>query len=246
MAGRPLDRVREIALALPEVGERLSHGEPCFFIRDDVPLCYVHANHRGNGRVELWCPAPPGVQDEMVTAEPARFFRPPASTTGTFSDWLGVYLDTSGPDYVDWDEIAAVIGDAYRTVAPARLLEQLSTQPDHSDVELPTSQTGRYRFRSELRAHTGESAWYFVTLPTHISHEIRELTAAARRGFGSVRVVVTVGATTWSTSVFPDTGTRSYVLPVKKQVRVSERIGDGDMIDVSVELEGATLRKSDP
>src|SRR6266446_10812407 len=106
MGKRELDRVRQIALALPEVNERLSHGEPCFFVRDKQPLCYYHDNHNGDGRISLWCPAPRGVQDELVSAEPRRFFRPPVSARGTFAEWLGVYLDTEGEDAVDWEEIA--------------------------------------------------------------------------------------------------------------------------------------------
>ena len=52
---RPLDRVRRVALALPGVNERTSHGEPCFFVRDNRPLCYFHENH--NGMVESRCGA---------------------------------------------------------------------------------------------------------------------------------------------------------------------------------------------
>jgi hypothetical protein len=71
----PLDRVRRIALALPGVNERTSHGEPCFFVRDKRPLCYFHDNHNGDGRISLWCPVPDGGQEEMVSAEPERFLR---------------------------------------------------------------------------------------------------------------------------------------------------------------------------
>ncbi len=118
----PLDRVRRIALALPEVSERTSHGEPCFFVRDRRPLCYFHDNHNGDGRISLWCPAPPGVQDEMVSAEPARFFAPPTSASGVFSGWLDVYLDNPPLDRPGWNEIAAIFEDAYRQVAPKTLI----------------------------------------------------------------------------------------------------------------------------
>ena len=123
---RELDRLRKIALALPEVHERTSHGEPCFFVRDRRPLCYFHDNHNGDGRVSLWCPSPPGVQAEMVTTEPVRFFAPPTSAGGVFAGWLGVYLDTS--DRVDWVEVAAIVEDAYRQVAPKTLVAELDTR----------------------------------------------------------------------------------------------------------------------
>ncbi len=124
---RALERVRRIALALPDVNERLSHGEPCFFVRDRRPIGYFHDDHNGDGRITLWCPTPPGVQDELVTAEPRRFFRLVPSASGTFADWLGMYLDTTGADKVDWNEVAAIVEDAYRNVAPASLVKELET-----------------------------------------------------------------------------------------------------------------------
>ena len=128
MGERELARVRRMAVALPEVNERLSHGEPCFFIRDKRPLCYYHDNHNGDGRISLWCPAPPGAQEELVSAEPERFFKPPMSARGTFSDWLGVFLDTSGENKVDWNEVAAILEDAYRNVAPKELVAELDNR----------------------------------------------------------------------------------------------------------------------
>lgn len=125
MGAHELGRLRKIALALPEVNERLSHGEPCFFVRDKRPLCYFHDNHHGDGRISLWCPAPPGVPEELVAAEPERFFMPPTSATGVFSGWLGTFLDTSGVNRVDWAEVAAIVEDAYRMVAPKQLIAEL-------------------------------------------------------------------------------------------------------------------------
>ena len=125
MGTREFERVRKIALALPEVNERFSHSAPCFFIQDRQPLCYYHDNHRGDGRISLWCPAPPGVPEELASAEPERFFEPPTSATGVFSRWLGLYLDTSGAKKVAWNEVAAIVEDAYREVAPKKLVAEL-------------------------------------------------------------------------------------------------------------------------
>lgn len=71
----------------------------------------------------------------------------------------------------------------------------------------------------------GDSAWHFVTLPHDVSDEIR--TRAEPVGFGSVRVTASVGDTTWQTSVFPDSTSGCYVLPVKAAVRRAERLDDG-------------------
>jgi hypothetical protein len=122
-----LDRLRSVALALPEVTERVSHGEPCFFVRGRRPLCYFHDDRGGDGRVTLWCPAPPGVAVELASEEPRRFFVPPTSARGAFAGWLGIYLDTTGDDAVDWDEIARVLDDAYRVVAPKALVAWLES-----------------------------------------------------------------------------------------------------------------------
>lgn len=78
-------------------------------------------------------------------------------------------------------------------------------------------------------------SWTFVSLPESASEEIRDLTGP-RRGFGSVRVRVTVGATTWTTSVFPDSGRGVYVLPVKRAVRRAEGLDAGDVAAVSLEV----------
>jgi hypothetical protein len=117
--------VRAIALSLPEVNERLSHGEPCFFVRDKRPLCYFHDNHNGDGRISVWWPARLGVQNELVNGSPQRFFRPEPSASGVFADWVGVFLDSPRPREADWRELAEIIEDAYRHVAPRSLVRLL-------------------------------------------------------------------------------------------------------------------------
>jgi hypothetical protein len=91
-------------------------------------------------------------------------------------------------------------------------------------------------FTSLLWIWKGEAAgrWYFVTVPEEQSDEIRAQAFGTPRGFGSVRVEVTIGDVTWRTSVFP-LNSGGYVLPVKKEVRCRAGIGAGD--DVTVELE---------
>jgi hypothetical protein len=83
-----------------------------------------------------------------------------------------------------------------------------------------------------------DESWTFVTLPADASEEIRERAAARgpRRGFGSVRVRAAIGATSWSTSIFPDSARGSYVLPVKRAVRRAEALEVGDPATVTVEL----------
>ena len=91
-------------------------------------------------------------------------------------------------------------------------------------------------FTADLWRYTGEAAWYFVTLPHDVADDVDELASetpdGSRRGFGSVRVEVTVGATTWRTSLFPDSASASFVLPVKKAVRLAEDLDDGSPVAV--------------
>ena len=79
-------------------------------------------------------------------------------------------------------------------------------------------------------------SWTFVSLPAGASEEIRALAGGPRRGFGSLRVRVTVGGSTWTTSIFPDSARGSYVLPIKRAVRKAEALDAGDIATLTVEL----------
>jgi hypothetical protein len=96
--------------------------------------------------------------------------------------------------------------------------------------------TREIAFEAELWEHPGEGGWHFVTLPPELAEDVREQTAGVARGFGSLRVTARVGGTRWQTSVFPSTADRSYLLPVKRQVRRAEGLLAGDLVDVRLEL----------
>ena len=114
----PLTLVRDRCLALPLATERLSHGSPTFFVDGKKTFVMYLDDHHGDGRLALWVAAAPGVQEEMVGEDPVRFFRPPyVGGRG----WLGVRLDRDP----DWAEIGEIITDAYRVVAPKKLLALL-------------------------------------------------------------------------------------------------------------------------
>jgi hypothetical protein len=119
----PLPRLRALCTALPEVTEKLSHGSPTWFVRKTFVM-FVGEHH--GERLGFWCAAPPGVQEEMVAEDPDRFFRPPYVG---HRGWLGVYLDGGGDGDggrdVDWDEVAEIVQEAYRTVAPKKLVALL-------------------------------------------------------------------------------------------------------------------------
>jgi len=113
----PLPRVRETCLALPETSERASHGAPTWFVREKTFVTYMD-DHHGDGRLALWCAAPPGMQRGLVKADPTHYFVPPYVG---YRGWVGVHLDKG----LDWDAIARAIEEAYVTVAPKKLVSIL-------------------------------------------------------------------------------------------------------------------------
>ena len=93
----------------------------------------------------------------------------------------------------------------------------------------------QFSFAAELWEHDGQGAWHFLSLPESEADEIEESYGAKAGGFGSVRVAVTIGSTSWSTSIFPDRKRGTYVLPVKKAVRTAERLTAGTTVEVALE-----------
>lgn len=96
--------------------------------------------------------------------------------------------------------------------------------------------TAQHSFTSPLWEYPGPAAWFFVSLPEALADEVAEVAEARAGAFGSVRVEVTVGSTTWRTSLFPDRSHGTYLLPVKKPVRRAEGLEAGDDVHVHLRL----------
>jgi len=79
-------------------------------------------------------------------------------------------------------------------------------------------------------------SWHFIGIDKKISEEIKKGQKGPRRGFGSVKVEVTVGKTKWLTSIFPDKRSGTYILPLKSSVRKKEGIVDGKDVLFSIKL----------
>jgi hypothetical protein len=118
----PVERLRALCLALPEAAERLSHGEPCFFVRGRSLFVMLDSHHHGAEHLGFWCAAPPGVQEELIAEDSRRFFRPPYVG---HRGWVGVRLRADGLAETDWAEVDEIVRDAYRQVAPKSLLDRL-------------------------------------------------------------------------------------------------------------------------
>jgi hypothetical protein len=113
-----LQRVRRICFAFPETTEKLSHGEPTFFVRKRVFAMFA-ANHHHDGHIAVWLPAPPGVQAHLIEAWPKIFFRPPyVGVRG----WIGVELDA-----ISDEDLTAHVLEGWRMVAPKTLQRSWSS-----------------------------------------------------------------------------------------------------------------------
>lgn len=113
-----LTRVRNICLGLPEASEKLSHGEPTFFVRKKVFAMFAN-NHHNDGRVALWLPVLPGIQQMLIDADPQKFFKPPyVGVRG----WVGIELTR-----IEDDELAHFLSEAWRQIAPPKLRAMLDS-----------------------------------------------------------------------------------------------------------------------
>ena len=110
------DRLRGLCLGLPEAEEKQAWGDATFRVRDRI-FAMVKT---GDGRVSMWCKAPPGSQQVLVAADPVLFFVPPYVGP---KGWVGMRLDR----HPDWDEVARVVRRSYGLVAPKRLAARLDT-----------------------------------------------------------------------------------------------------------------------
>jgi hypothetical protein len=93
-----------------------------------------------------------------------------------------------------------------------------------------------FTFTSTLFTPETMAAYVFASVPADQSAEIRELTDGLRRGFGSQRVRVTITDSVWVTSIFPESATGRFLLPVKKAIRLAEGLEVGDTPTVTIEL----------
>ncbi len=115
---KSIERLRAICLALPEASERLSHGEPTWFAGKGKVFAMLDNHHHGSPHLAVWLPQPMGVQEALVEADPARFFRPPYVGP---SGWVAVILDGRP----DWKMVASLVRDGYLHVATAKLRKRL-------------------------------------------------------------------------------------------------------------------------
>ena len=108
-----LERVRRICSTLPETTEKLSHGEPTFFVKNKVFVMFAD-NHHNDGHIAVWLPVPSGFQTTLIESAPETFFKPPyVGVRG----WVGIELDR-----ITDKDLTYRIEVAWELIAPKRLL----------------------------------------------------------------------------------------------------------------------------
>ena len=118
---RFIERVRRICLAFPEASEKEAWSEPTWRVKNKL-FAQLDDHHHGSPHCSVWLPAALGVQETLVESDPDRFFRPPYVG---YRGWIGVVLDTRPHTKPDWKLVAALVEQAYRLVAPAKLAARL-------------------------------------------------------------------------------------------------------------------------
>lgn len=108
-----LKRLRKICLALPESMEKLSHGEPTFFVNKKVFAMFDN-NHHNGGHVGVWIPARPGMQEILIGEAPQTYYRPPYVGV---KGWVGIELTK-----IDDTALSAHLREAWTMIAPKRLI----------------------------------------------------------------------------------------------------------------------------
>ncbi|CUS02973.2 conserved protein of unknown function [Candidatus Promineifilum breve] len=120
MSEQQIERVRRLCLALPETSEKLSHGEPTFFVVKKVFVMFAN-NHHDDGRIAVWLPVPPGAQPALIASSPEAYFRPPYVG---HRGWVGIELGRISDDDLNYH-----IQVAWELIAPKRLLARRDNLP---------------------------------------------------------------------------------------------------------------------
>jgi len=116
-SARALERLRKICATLPESYEKIAWGSPTFRAGVKGKIFAMFSDgHHGDGRIAVLCPAPAGAQRDLVAADPDVFFVPPYVGP---AGWIGIRLDRK----LAAGAVKALVEQAYRMVAPPRLLE---------------------------------------------------------------------------------------------------------------------------
>jgi len=143
---KQVDRVRRICLALPEAWEKLSHGEPTFFVGKKVfAMCSI--NHHHDGHIAVTIPAAIGIQAMLIEASPEKFYKPPYVGG---AGWVGIELPS-----VSDEELALHLSEAWRLIAPPKL--QAGVEVRSGKYEMPPGKARKKQFPAKKQSKTKTS-----------------------------------------------------------------------------------------
>ena len=93
-----------------------------------------------------------------------------------------------------------------------------------------------YCIKAKVWLWSSAASWHFVSIPEDISAEIKFMFGYLKAGWGSLPVKLTIGQTTWKTSLFPNNKTNCYIIPLKAEVRKKEKISVDDEVEIKIEV----------
>ncbi|MFM7681725.1 MAG: DUF1905 domain-containing protein [Bacteroidota bacterium] len=93
-----------------------------------------------------------------------------------------------------------------------------------------------YQFSALVWQHSSPSGWYFVSLPTELATEIRELFKKQEEGWGRMKAIAKISEIEWATAIWFDSKLGTYLLPIKAEIRNREMIDVGTELNVEILL----------
>ena len=94
----------------------------------------------------------------------------------------------------------------------------------------------KYSFSAKIWKHNGTGGWHFVSLPNHISKEIREHLQWQEEGWGRMKSTAKIKNSEWKTAIWFDKKHNTYLLPIKSEVRKKNSLKENDQIEVTISL----------
>ncbi len=130
---------------LPETMEKLSHGEPTFFVNKKVYAMFSN-NHHNDGHIAVLLPVPLGVQPALIKAAPKKFYNPPyVGVRG----WVGIELP-----FVSDEELAFHLQEAWRLIAPKKLQDRVEALARKTDLSAKESSEQKYFIPTGVKIRT--------------------------------------------------------------------------------------------
>ncbi len=94
----------------------------------------------------------------------------------------------------------------------------------------------KYEFSAAIWQHSTSGGWHFVSLPLPLAKEIRENLQWQEEGWGRLKATAKIGDNQWATAIWFDTRNKTYLLPLKAEIRKKEKLQSGQNLLVTLWL----------